>query len=137
MTDPALDGPDAERRLATVLAATYGPAPTSEQVDAAIHALNEADVVLCDHDALAELRQQAKASDDLWAEARHLYGEIADALPGAPCDNCGQRPHDSIPCEQAWGSLHTHPAALDDMTPVPCGMTLCDACAKAIARRLQ
>lgn len=77
MTDPTLDGPDAERRLATVLAATYGPAPTSEQVDAAIHALNEADVVLCDHDALTELRQQAKAG-----EAR------VSTIEQVPCTEC-------------------------------------------------
>ncbi len=136
MTDPALDGPDAERAIFDIFDIVRDDRlPNAAEV--AIAALNEQGVVLCDEHALAELRQQAKASDDLWAEARHLYGEIADALPGAPCDNCGQRPHDSIPCEQAWGSLHTHPAALDDMTPVPCGMTLCDACAKAIARRLQ
>lgn len=106
MTDwPTLDGPDAERAIADALAAsglgyvwTYAPP--------IVAALNDADVVLCGHTALAALRQRAI---DAEAEVQRLQsgavgpGGIVHACPGdsglMPC--CDRYPFEV----SAWDRL--------------------------------
>lgn len=106
MTDwPTLDGPDAERAISDVFDAV-GLNPEDGDIDYAIAALNDADVVLCGHTALAALRQRAI---DAEAEVQRLQsgavgpGGIVHACPGEsglmPC--CDRYPFEV----SAWDRL--------------------------------
>lgn len=71
---PTLDGPDADRAIRDATAAvwTWEEGASAESI---VAALNERDVVLCDHTALAALRQRAIDAealiDELQAERSH------------------------------------------------------------------
>lgn len=71
---PTLDGPDAERAIGAACLRMGEPTTTAWSADL-IAALNDADVVLCDHTALAALRQRAIDAealiDELRAERSH------------------------------------------------------------------
>lgn len=79
MTDPALDGPDAEQAIARALRSAFG-SYSDEDVDTILAALNEQGVVLCDEHALAELRQRAKAGEAWQAERADWFSAAVAAL---------------------------------------------------------
>ena len=79
---PTLDGPDAERAIGAACLRMGEPTTTAWSADL-IAALNDADVVLCDHTALAALRQRAIDAEALIDDVRRLASDLTGSVDWA------------------------------------------------------
>ena len=135
---PTLDGPDAERAIGAACLRMGEPTTSAWSADL-IAALNDADVVLCNHTALAALRQRAidaevykaalvMACIDGWADGagafEHYVGCARQAVASAQDAPTPQT--ERVPLAEALGRRAPHNGGtiigvymeLDDMRPV-------------------